>query len=494
MRIALSIVFVILIITLALCSFFSHRSKKPIGKPVSLLLAALLMPVVGNLCLISSNVAMLSLVGCYLFFTGMNLVIVAMVRFTCDYCNLHKHEKITKIIIYGILTLDSIQILLNIFTKHVFYLEETVAFGSTYYQFVPLWGQTIHRILDYIVFAGIVITFIIKSIRAPKIYAERYLVILVSMLAVAAWQTFYIVSGASVDVSMIGFGIFGVLVFILSLFYRPLRLLDRMLGTIASKMPEAMYFFDKVGRCIWANNKGLEFLGIKSDQLDYVTSYLNGKIGGFDKDGDEWKYEYVSGEGESITGYSIEKHAVIDDKNRVVGSYISIRDITKEQRRFEEESFKAVHDPLTKAYNRAGFDKIINEVELSNIFLVLLDIDCFKETNDTYGHLVGDDVLILLVDILNKHFREKDCVCRIGGDEFAIIVMDADNETAKVVEKRIEQINKEFAASKLPTTSISAGGVYGRHFNNIKEVFAKADEALYQTKKAGKNGFTLIDN
>ena len=169
MRIALSIVFVILIITLALCSFFSHRSKKPIGKPVSLLLASLLMPVVGNLCLISSNVTILSLVGCYLFFTGMNLVMVAMVRFTCDYCNLHKHEKITKIIIYGILILDSIQILLNIFTKHAFYLEETVAFGSTYYQFIPLWGQTIHRILDYIVFAGIVITFIIKSIRINSI-------------------------------------------------------------------------------------------------------------------------------------------------------------------------------------------------------------------------------------------------------------------------------------------------------------------------------------
>ena len=115
-------------------------------------------------------------------------------------------------------------------------------------------------------------------------------------------------------------------------------------------------------------------------------------------------------------------------------------------------------------------------------------------SNDTYGHLVGDDVLIKLVEIMQSNVRDIDYVCRIGGDEFCIVIKDAGVDTAKVMEQRIKKINDEFKNAKgLPTTSISAGAAYGRHVDDTTQLFSNADEALYTTKKNGKDGFTLYD-
>ena len=495
MRQALSIIFVVLILSTCACAVFAYKSKKPIGKSVAFLLASLIPPVIGNLFIIASDKEMLSYVGCYIYFIGMDLVMIALAKFALDYCGRSKHKKLVLIVFGSLLIVDTIQILLNPLTHHVFSMIKLEnIYGSDYWKFSPLIGQTLHRVLDYLILGFVVLNLFIKTLKTPRVYAEKYLVILITMLAVTAWQTFYIASGRPMELSMIGFGIFGLVVFVLAIYYRPLRLLDKMLATIASRMSECLFFFDKSGRCIWVNNKGLEFLGIKNGEYDSVHDLLIEKLGEFEKEGNSWSTTSIRGEGENIEGYSIEKNPVIDEKIRIVGYYYSIRDITNDQRAIQKESYKATHDSLTKAYNRAGYEAIIKEIDLANLFIVLLDIDCFKETNDTYGHLVGDDVLIKLVEIMQSNVRDIDYVCRIGGDEFCIVIKDAGVDTAKVMEQRIKKINDEFKNAKgLPTTSISAGAAYGRHVDDTTQLFSNADEALYTTKKNGKDGFTLYD-
>ena len=167
MRIVLSVVFAVLILGLAACTIIARLSRKPNGKAVALFMSSLIPPVTGNLFIIASNFEVLSEIGCYIYFLGMNYVMFAVVRFTVEYCEISaKKYRIIEYIIYGLLILDSIQLLINIFTDHAFVMKQTTdAWGSTYYQFSPLLGQTIHRILDYSVLAGVIVAFIIKSFR-----------------------------------------------------------------------------------------------------------------------------------------------------------------------------------------------------------------------------------------------------------------------------------------------------------------------------------------
>ena len=496
MRIALSVVFAALIALLGLCAFvaFKKRKKKPIGLSLALVLLALMWPVAGNLLIIASPKEPMSLAGCYIYYIGMDILMIALIRFAFDYCHITWHSKTIKAILYSILTADIIQLLVNTITHHAFTIELIQAYGADFYDMIPLLGQTIHRVIDYAVLAGILVVFVVKAIITPRVYSEKYFVIIIAMAVFGAMQTYFIFSNNPIDFSMIGFAIFGLLLFALSLYYRPLRLMDRMLAAIASKMSESLFFFDASLRCVWANTKGYELLGIEENELSKVSDALRAKIGEFDKDDKEWARNFTKGEGEEFTSYAVEKHKVTDHRNKLVGFYISVRDNSAEKKELLEESYNAKHDALTKIYNRAGYDMLMEQVDLSRVFLVLIDGDSFKNINDQYGHTIGDKALIRITDSLCSHFRDEDYVCRIGGDEFAVIMPEVDDRLVGTVGERIKNINRELTkfARDLPPTTISAGGAYGRDAEDAYELFNNADHALYETKFNGKAGFTIF--
>ena len=328
----------------------------------------------------------------------------------------------------------------------------------------------------------------------PRVYAEKYWVILLAMAAVAAWQTFYIFSRTPVDFSMIGFGVFGFLVFALVLYYRPLRALDRMLGVIASRMPEGIIFFDTNDHCIWANKKALNILKMEEDELDNVKKYLNDKFGQPKQKGGEWTQQFICKTGDAFESYELERRDVIDEKNKKVGAYLSIRDSSKEQKTIQRETYNANHDSLTRVLNRAGYDALLDSIDLNKCFLVLFDIDSFKAANDKYGHTTGDKVLVRMVEIVQSYFRGKDYLCRIGGDEFAVVITDANEKTPEFVKDRVANINNYLISGEeeLPLCSVSAGGAFGKDAENAYELFNNADHALYETKFSGKCGFSLF--
>ena len=88
------------------------------------------------------------------------------------------------------------------------------------------------------------------------------------------------------------------------------------------------------------------------------------------------------------------------------------------------------------------------------------------------------------VELVNKYFRDEDCVCRIGGDEFVILMMNVNDKTPEVVKEKIQLINDELADknNNLPTVSISAGGAFGKDASNSYKLFNNADRALYEKK------------
>ncbi len=153
---------------------------------------------------------------------------------------------------------------------------------------------------------------------------------------------------------------------------------------------------------------------------------------------------------------------------------------------------QAEHDPMTGVLNRGAFDQILKlmEKDKRDFALILVDVDNFKSVNDTYGHAVGDAILKRVSKLLAEGFRSIDHVCRIGGDEFAVVMMDVTGDLGYTIEDKIGEINKQLAAQEenVPAVSLSVGAAFMDRENPGESLFKDADRALYYVKEHGRNG------
>lgn len=154
------------------------------------------------------------------------------------------------------------------------------------------------------------------------------------------------------------------------------------------------------------------------------------------------------------------------------------------------------HDHLTGLLNRAAFDKLRRDMEHEAIALLLLDVDKFKEVNDTLGHETGDLVLQRVAFILEQSFRASDYPCRIGGDEFAVIMTDMNPDLREAVERKLDMIRGGLrdAEGDLPGVTLSVGVAFSRQCRPEDNIYRMADAALYRVKEAGRDGFAFFDN
>ncbi len=165
----------------------------------------------------------------------------------------------------------------------------------------------------------------------------------------------------------------------------------------------------------------------------------------------------------------------------------------KNRSNIESLSYKASHDELTGTYNRAGYDFLLSNLDLAATYMLLFDVDDFKKFNDTYGHETGDKVLIKLVNVLKRVFRDDDCICRIGGDEFVVFMMHSGGLNHRLIESKIELIKTELEKTDdgLPAVHVSIGVMNGSKASDADDLFKKADEAMYESKKQGKSTYTF---
>lgn len=154
-------------------------------------------------------------------------------------------------------------------------------------------------------------------------------------------------------------------------------------------------------------------------------------------------------------------------------------------------------DPLTGLKNRRHFDEIFgHEAAIarrgSTLTLVMLDIDHFKHFNDVHGHEAGDTVLVATARLISEHFREADVICRLGGEEFVVIMPGASAEQAtEAVERMLEAMRRQcffHGGEALGYVSLSCGvASYPAHANDPLELIRLADQALYRAKRCGRD-------
>ncbi len=170
----------------------------------------------------------------------------------------------------------------------------------------------------------------------------------------------------------------------------------------------------------------------------------------------------------------------------------------------KELNYHATHDPLTKIHNRRYFNEILtyeisrSERHQHDFVILMIDLDNFKDINDSYGHAYGDMVLQSVANIMIQQVRKSDVVARIGGDEFALILMQTNmsngQKSAEALRKKVSQLLFTEANGQTFGITISVGLMhYPSNAKTVSDLLAGVDVALYHAKKNGKNTTYLFN-
>jgi len=179
-----------------------------------------------------------------------------------------------------------------------------------------------------------------------------------------------------------------------------------------------------------------------------------------------------------------------DASGNLLGIVGVSRDIAERKQAEEKLRYMSMHDALTGLYNRAYFEEEMVRLERGRQFpmsVVMTDIDDLKETNDRLGHAAGDELLRQAAAILSATFRKEDVIARIGGDEFAILLPDADASAIQQMAERLRRnLANHNATHSEPPLSLSIGAATANKGSLLADALKRADERMYREKNGGK--------
>ena len=270
---------------------------------------------------------------------------------------------------------------------------------------------------------------------------------------------------------------------------------------------DAIITFDDEHRVSFANNGALQMLGYGGDE---AVGLAAGDL--FSGGADEVRYfqrlldmgrplrnyetELLDAHGERIPA-SMSVSRVASPDGAVPSTLVICKDITEQKRLEHELKELSAKDSLTGLYNQGAFyEKLGAEIERARrqgrqLSLVLLDVDRFKSYNDTHGHIEGDRVLRTVAEVIRESTRDHvDIGCRYGGDEFTVILPEADEERARAI---AERIRRAFEAHQFDELTLSIGIMAYREGHSLRSFIQFTDAVMYDAKRAGGNKVFVFD-
>jgi diguanylate cyclase (GGDEF)-like protein/PAS domain S-box-containing protein len=279
--------------------------------------------------------------------------------------------------------------------------------------------------------------------------------------------------------------------------------------TAFANAPVGMAIVSLDGRWMKTNDALAKLTGYSSDELAQLTfqdithpddlarnlELVRRTVAG-EMPGYEMEKRYVTKQGQSV--WSLLSASIVRGVDGKPGYFISqIQDISAHKRMEERLRHLADCDPLTDLWNRRRFDEELARQEArcarygERATLMMVDLDEFKAVNDTYGHRMGDAVILAVADILRGRLRKSDSVARIGGDEFAVLLVNVDIDRAYALADGLRAaIGALEVRDGEHTASITASlGVTTIHETTGagRDPLTRADQAMYRAKHTGRD-------
>jgi diguanylate cyclase (GGDEF)-like protein/PAS domain S-box-containing protein len=375
----------------------------------------------------------------------------------------------------------------------------------------------VHTVYSYLlVMVGVFLT-AQMAIRSFRLYRQQAMLMILGIIppvATSVIDAFLLIPGLKHPLSPIGFAVMGTC-FAAAMFWRKmLEIVPVARDTVIESMSDAMIVLDIHDKVVDVNPAARQFLGLETVQI------IGKPIQEVFRPWDDLLFqseELPASESEICLGsagaekfYDLRISPLKIQQKKPGGRIIILRDIT--QRKQSEIQLKAlqeqcyeqsIHDPLTGLYNRRFLAESIKR-EAANavreqhpIGIAIIDIDYFKQVNDTYGHEAGDMELIHLAEILSRLSRAGDYVFRYGGEEFLIMMPDtsllAAVQMAERCRQHIANYVLNYADSQISiTVSIGVAALLPGE-SGYEAVLKAADDGLYQAKEKGRNCVVAIE-
>jgi diguanylate cyclase (GGDEF)-like protein/PAS domain S-box-containing protein len=286
------------------------------------------------------------------------------------------------------------------------------------------------------------------------------------------------------------------------------RASEQLLRRLAEALPVGVVHVDVDRRVLYANGCFSEILGVDADDAgaalhDCVTdvhrldSALHAVLAGADIDV-ELEIDRADGSGRRLCTLSL--RALTTNDGAVTGAVGSLADVTEATRLRNELEQRATTDALTGCVNRAtaltglstaleGVDRRAADGEVTGTAAIFVDLDGFKAVNDRYGHVAGDHLLVAVADRLRQVVRTGDLVGRLGGDEFLVVcpAMAAPEDALALSERLAAAVAEPLAVDgDLLRVRASIGLAFADGPVDAKDLIARADAAMYRSKRAGQ--------
>jgi len=301
---------------------------------------------------------------------------------------------------------------------------------------------------------------------------------------------------------------FSILIFILIIILlKEIRKSRDLLDTVINSTNDYIFYKNSNFKYIGCNDAFAKFLGKKKteiigstdmDLFDNENSEIIRKndIITLEKGISQTYEQWLPHDGEKRL-LQIKKIPFNYSKKEGKGILAISRDITNLYKINEKLREQTYIDELTLIYNRKAYNLRVKEhLALfkrygSNFCLLMLDIDDFKIINDTYGHDIGDKVLIELSKTIKKCIRNTDMFFRIGGEEFIVLVPELDTKNTFLLAEKIKEEVENMRIIKNKIITISLGLVQVQKNDDINTIFKRVDDLLYKSKKSGKNCISI---
>ena len=293
---------------------------------------------------------------------------------------------------------------------------------------------------------------------------------------------------------------------------------EQQLRSLVNNMREAMFELDDRGVISFLNPAWQQLTGYNATDTygKYFSDFLpeSGNRALFKKehlpklDINSAEVE-IRSSGSKPIRVELDAHATFNNHGKLVGVVGRFHDIseryelTQTLQRHRRQLYKiSITDELTRLYNRRHFEKILakklpqNLEEGKSLCLALVDIDGFKFINDTYGHLVGDQVLKSTAEILRDLIRKDDVVARLAGDEFALLFPETSIDEARdLCQQALDSIHKSHVRLTVGHLQLRASigmSIAPFHGNSVQELIGAADVALYQAKRRNRGNIEVL--